>query len=103
MDLVNDQNDVAQLADFLNQTLHAALELAPELGPGHQGGQVQQIDLLVLELIGDVALMDFCSQALRDGSFAHAGLTDEAGVVLLPAVQNLDHPLQFLLPANHGV
>ena len=58
VDLVDDQDDVAQLLDLLNEALHPALKLAPELGARHQGGEVQQIDLLVLELVGDVPLGD---------------------------------------------
>ena len=103
MDLVNDQDDVAQLADLLDQALHAAFELAPELGARHQGGQVQQIDLLVQQLIGHLPLGDLLGQALGDGRFAHAGLADETGVVLLAAVQNLNDPVQLPVPANEPV
>ena len=42
-------------------------------------------------------------QALGDGGFAYAGFTNEAGVVLLAAVQDLDHPLDLLLPADDRV
>ena len=103
MHLVDDQDDVALLADLLDESLHAALELAAELGPGHQSRQIQQEDLLVLELVGDAAHGDALGQALGNGGLAHAGLADEAGVVLLAAVQDLDHPLQLLFPAHHGI
>ena len=102
VDLVDDQDDVAALADLLDEALHAALKLAPELGPGHQGGEIQEEYLLVPELEGHVAIGDPLGQALGDGGLAHAGLADEAGVVLLPAVEDLDHPLDLLLPAHHG-
>lgn len=101
--LVDDQNDVAQLADLLDEPLHAALELSPELGTGHQSRQVQQIDLLVPQLEGDLPGGDALGQSLGNGSLAHAGFTDEAGIVLLPAVQDLHHPLYLLLPADNGV
>ena len=103
MHLVNDQDDVTQLADLFNEALHAAFKLAPELGARHQGGQVQQKDLLILQLIGHAAHGDALGQALGDGSLAHAGLADQAGIVLLAPVQDLDHPLQLLLPADHIV
>ena len=101
--LVDDQNDVAQLADLLDESLHAALELSPELGTGHQSRQIQQIDLLVPQLEGDLPGGDALGQSLGNGSLAHAGFTDEAGIVLLPAVQDLHHPLDLLLPADNGV
>ena len=103
MYLVYDQNDVALLAYILDKPLHAAFELASELGARHQGGEIQQIDLLVLELIGHIAHGYALGQALGYGGLAHAGLSNEAGVIFLAAVQNLDHPLQFFLPAYHAV
>ena len=103
VDLVDDQDDVAALADLLDEALHPALKLAPELGPGYQGGEVQKEYLLVPELEGHVAIGDPLGQALGDGGLAHAGLTDEAGVVLLPAVEDLDHPLDLLFPAHQVV
>ena len=103
MYLVDDQNHVAQLADLLDEPLHAALELSTELGTGHQSRQIQQIDLLVPQLEGDLPGGDALGQSFGNGGLAHAGFTDEAGIVLLPAVQNLHHPLDLLLPADDGV
>ena len=93
MDLINDQNDITQLLDLLDEPLHPALKLAPELGSCHQGGEVQKIDLFVQELVGHIFFGDAQGQALGDGGLAHAGLTDETGVVLLAAVEDLHHPL----------
>ena len=83
--------------------LHATLELAPELGAGHESRQIQEVDLLGTQLEGHVPGGDALGQALGDGGFAHAGLADEAGVVLLAAVQNLHHPLNLFGPADDGV
>ena len=41
MHLVDDENDVAELADLLDKTLHAALELAAELRAGDERGRGQ--------------------------------------------------------------
>ena len=103
VDLVDDQDDVAQLLDLLNEALHAALKLAAELGARHQGGEIQQVDLLVQQLVGHVPLVDLLGQALGDGGLAHAGLADQAGVVLLPAVEDLDGALDLLVPADDAV
>ena len=43
---------------------------------------------------------DALGQALGDGGLAHARLADEAGVVLLAAVQDLDDPLDLLSPGR---
>ena len=53
-----------RLADLLDQALHPALELAPELGTRHQGGEVQQIDLLIQQLIGHLPLGDLLGLSL---------------------------------------
>ena len=42
--------------DLADQALDPAFELAAELGAGHQGGQVQQIDLPVRQAAGHLAL-----------------------------------------------
>ena len=36
VDLIDHQNDIAALPDFLNETLHPAFKLAPELGARYQ-------------------------------------------------------------------
>ena len=101
--LVNDQNDIPGLANFFDQTLHAALELAAELGARHQCRQVKEIDLLVPQLEGHLPGGDALGQTLGNGGLAHARLADKAGVVLLAAVQDLHHPLDLLLTADDGV
>ena len=103
VDLVDDQDHVAGLAYLLDQALHPALELTAELRACHQRRQIQQIDLLLPQLERHLALDDSLGQALGDGGLAHARLADQAGIVLLAAVQNLHHALDLLLPANNGV
>ena len=103
MDFINDEDDVARLANLLNETLHAAFKLTTELGASHEGGQVEEKDLLITELEGHFPLDDALGKTLGDGGFTYAWLTDEAGVILLTAVQNLHHTLDFLFSANDGV
>src|SRR5437870_3958986 len=54
--LVDEQHDVAAGADLLQDLLQALLEVAPVARAGHQRAQVQRVDLLALEGLGDVAL-----------------------------------------------
>ena len=103
MHLVNDQNDVAELLDLLNEALHAAFKLAPELRARDEGREVHEIDLLVLELIRNVLVGDLLRKALGDGSLADARLADEAGVILLTAVEDLNDALRLLLAADDAV
>ena len=100
MHFVDDQDDVSSAGNLLDEPLHPALKLATELGACHQGGQIQQVDLLVLELVGHLPLDDALSQSFGDGSLAYARLADEAGVVLLSPVQDLNHTSQLFLSAD---
>ena len=103
MHLVDDEDDVAVAADLFDQALHAAFKLAAELRPGHERRQVKQKYLLSLQLIRHFSVRDPLGQALGDGRLADARLADQAGIVFLTAVEDLDHTLQFLGPADHGV
>ena len=103
MHFVNDQNDVAELLDLLNEALHAAFKLAPELRARDEGREVHEIDLFVLKLIRDVLVGNFLCKALGDGSLTDARLADETGVILLAAVEDLNDALRLLLAANDAV
>ena len=103
VDLVDHQDDVTQLFDLVDEALHPLLKLAPELSPGHQRRQVEEVDLLIPQLEGHIPRHDPLGKTLRDGGLAHAGLTDQTGVVLLAAVQDLNDPLDLLRTADHRV
>ena len=59
--------------DLAQQALDPLLELAAELGAGHEAGQIQQEDLLILQAHRDIALGDALRDALGDGRLADAG------------------------------
>ena len=103
MDLVNEQDDVARGLHLAEQAFHPLLELAPELGSRHESGQVQKVNLLVLQLGRHLALGDPLGDPLGDGRLAHARLADEAGVILLAAAQNLDGAVDLPVPADDVV
>ena len=100
VDLVDDKDDIAELFDLLDEALHAAFKLAPELGPGHQGRQVQQEHFLIPEFEGHVPGGNTLGQSFGDGGLANARLADQAGVIFLAPVQNLNDPLGLHIPAD---
>ena len=53
--LVDEQDDVAAGADLLEHLLEALLEVTPVAGAGHQGAEVQGVELLALDGLGHVA------------------------------------------------
>ena len=102
--LVDEGDDLALgVGDLLEHRLEALLELAPVLGPGHHGAQVEGDHPLALEALGHVALDDAVGQPLDDGRLAHAGLSDEHGVVLGAARQHLDDPADLLVAPDDRV
>ena len=103
VNFINDENDVALTADFFNEALHAAFKLTAKLGACHKGCKVQQENLLILQLNGNTALSDALGKPLGNGRFANARLTDETGIVLLAAIENLNDTLQLFLTADHGI
>ena len=103
MYLVDDEYHVALTPYLLDKSLHAALELTSKLRSRNKGGEVKKIDLLVLKLYRHLLRGDPLRKSLRHGGLADARLTDEAGVVLLAAVEYLNDPLQLLLAPYHTV
>ena len=100
VDLVNKQDHIARSLDLCQQALDPLLKLAPELGASHQTGEVQQEDLLVLQSGRHLALGDALGDALCNGGLAHARLTDQTGVVLLAAAQDLDGAVDLPVTAD---
>ncbi len=104
VEFVDEQHDPALgLDDFLQHGLEALFELAAVLRTGHERPHVQGDDPLVLQALGHVAADDPLGEALHDGRLAYAGLTDEHGVVLGAAGQDLDDAPDLLVAADHWV
>src|SRR5215210_2629857 len=103
VELVDEQDDVAALGDLLHHLLEALLELAAVLRAGHERGQVERVDLLVLQQLGHLAVRDQLGEALDHGGLADARLADQNGVVLLAAREDLHDPLDLGLAAHDRV
>ena len=98
------QDDPALLlGELVEHRFQALLEIAPELGAGQQGAQVQRQDALVLEPLGHLAIDHPLGQALDDRGLAHSGLTDQDGVVLGPPLQYLDGAPDLVVAANDRI
>ena len=104
VDLVDEEDDLAcGVGHLLQHRLEAVLELAAELGAGHQRPHVQGDDPLVLERLGHVAVDDPLREALDDGRLADTGLADQAGVVLRAPREDLHDPADLLVAADDRV
>src|SRR5690606_1570621 len=70
---------------------------------GDERTEIERDNTLVGERFGNVAFDDFLCQSLGDGGFPNTRFTDEARVVFRPTRQDLDHSLNFLVTADHGI
>ena len=101
--LVDEQNDVAVVADLLEHALQAVLKLAAVLGAGHQGGDIEHVDLLADQDVGHLLVGDELRQPLDHRGLAHARLADDERVVLGSAREDLHHALGLALAADNRV
>src|SRR5690606_18643838 len=103
VDLVDEGDDVAARADLLRHLLEALLEVTAVAAARDEAAEVERVELLVLECLGHVAAHDGLCEALDDGGLADARLTDEHGVVLRAAGEDLHDALHLLLAPDDGV
>ena len=101
--LVDEQDDVAALGDLLHHLLQALLELAAVLRAGDQRREVERVDLLVLQQLGNLGVGDPLGEPLDDGGLADARLADQHRVVLRAPREDLHDPLDLGLAPDDGV
>ena len=101
--LVDEQDDVASLLNFLNALLQTLFEFATVLGACHQCRYVKRDDAHIANDIGYLVGNDKLSQAFGNSGFAHAGLTDKEWVVLLATREDLHHALDFASSPDYGI
>src|SRR3954463_3802058 len=97
VELVDEQDDVAAGADLLEDLLQPLLEVTAVAAAGDERTEVEGVELLVLEVLRDLALHDRLSETFDDGGLADAGLADEDGVVLRTTRKDLHDALDLFL------
>ena len=89
--------------ELLQNLLQTFFKLSAVHRTGDQGSHVQLDQAFAQNRAGHTAGDDALRQTLDDGGLAHAGLTDQSGVVLGATGQNLDDALDLGLAADHGI
>ena len=102
MDFVDEEYDFRVLTKFVYDGFHAFLELPAVGGSCDHSGDVERDDTLVSEHSCLVAHYLECNP-LDDCRLADAGFSDEDGVVLLAAAEDLYDSLYLDLASNDGV
>ena len=103
VELVDEQDHVAGVLDFLQQGLEPLFEFAAELGAGHQRAHVERDHAAVLKALRHIRLDDPQGEPLGDRRLADARLADQHGIVLGATREDLDHAADFLVAADYGV
>ena len=103
VDLVDEQQDVAAGLDLLEHLLEALLEVTAVPAAGNEGAEVERVELLVGQRVGDVVVDDLLCEALDDGRLADTGLADEHRVVLGATREDLHRPLELLRATDHRI
>ena len=104
MDLVDEQDDfTGGVHDLLDDAFQTLFELTLIFRARDKGAHVQGIDLLGLQVLRHVAGDDVLGDTLRNGGLAHARFTHQDRVVLGPPGEDLEHPPDFVVPADDRV
>ncbi len=103
MKLVDEDDDVRIVGQFLHDRLQAFFELTAVLRAGDDERDVEREDPLVGEEMRHVPVDDFLRQPFDDGGLANTGLADEDGVVLRAAAQHLLHAFELVLAPDQRI
>ena len=102
--LVDEEDDPAGLGrHFLQKLLETLLELAAVLRTRNQARHVERENALAAKAVGHLVVDDALRQTLDHGRLAHAGLADQDGVVLAPALQDLHRAADLVVTTDHGI
>ena len=103
MHLIHKENDIPVRDDFGNNGLDPLLKFSPVFGPGHDPGQIQGQQPFAPDRFRDAPFHDPPGQAFHNGGFADTGLAHQAGIVLGPPAEDLNHTIDLALPADDRV
>ena len=103
VDLVDEQHDVAAGLDLFQHLLEALLEIAAVTAACDEGAEIEGVQLLVAQRVGDVVADDLLSETFDDRGLADAGLADEHRIVLGAAAEDLHHALELAATADDRV
>src|SRR5688572_24051059 len=104
MHLVDQDHELSLcFSDLLENCFQPLLEFPPELRPRDQCAEVECKEALVAETFGDVAVSDSLCKPFRDSCLSYTRLTDQHGIVLGAARQDLDHTPDLLVASDHGI
>ena len=103
MNFVDEQDRIGHAFELVHDLLQPLLEIAAIARPGKQRAHVERIDHRVLQHFGHFAFDDLARKTFGDRSFPDAGITDIQRVILAPAAQDLDRPVDLRPAADQRI
>ena len=103
MELIDKDENLLVVDEFLHDALEALFELSAVLGPRDHRRDVQRQDALVVQEPWHVTGDDLARQSLDDCGLADPGLADQHRIVLGATAQDLDGALELFLAADQRV
>ncbi len=104
MQLVDKQHDRSgRILDFPQDRLEAVFELPAIFGSGEHGAEIEGDHLLFLERVGNIPGDDPLGESFNDRGFADSRLPDQHRVVFGAPRQDLHHPADLIVPADHRI
>ncbi|MPN05038.1 hypothetical protein SDC9_152288 [bioreactor metagenome] len=100
--LINEEDGFGSL-EFINDAFEALFKLAAVHGTRNQRTYIQLQNSFANEGSGHIPFCDALGQPFYDGGLANTRLTNEGGVVLVAAGQDLDDTLDLVLASHHRV
>mmetsp|Transcript_22712 Transcript_22712/g.42768 ORF Transcript_22712/g.42768 Transcript_22712/m.42768 type:complete len:215 (+) Transcript_22712:1724-2368(+) len=101
---VDEKHDSAFcILHFLQYGLQALLKLPTVLSAADKGSDVKRDDPAVLQGFRNIPDHNALGEALRDSSLPNSGHAHEDGIVLRSPCQNLNHPSDLIVAADHRV
>ena len=103
MQLVDEDDGVLALHQFLHDGLEALFKLPAVFRAGHDQRKIERKNALVGEERRHIAIGDALRQTFDDGRLADARLADQHGIIFRAAAENLDDALDFLVAADQRI
>ena len=103
VELVNEDDGVLVLHQFLHDGLEALFKLSAVFCAGDDEGKIERKNALVGEERRDVAIGDALRETFDDGGLADSGLANEHGIILRAAAENLNDALEFAFAADERI
>ncbi|CAJ1827550.1 hypothetical protein CDAIGKPJ_01724 [Aeromonas salmonicida] len=102
--LIDKEDDrTHRLLDLLHYPLEALLELSLDRRTGLHGTKVERHQLHLAQFFRHLIRHDAQGQPLDQGALAHPGLPHDDGVVFATPREDVDHQIDLVIPAKHGI